>query len=191
VEAAKAILAELKDESRNKTDLAGLFAFAGQFEEAVRIYLRAHDYKHAYKYLWEVSEQFREGELKDGFQLCWSVRRNELVRDRKDFLEKYQRLLKVHKHKAEFGEPAVWRARENDDMYSEVSVSSRSQSNYTMSTTTGMRKKKDKKRSILSRNVKEGSPLEEQYLLAYIGSLEEKVEDAVSKSILTQRTPSC
>ena len=46
-------------------------------------------------------------------------------------------------------------------MYSEVSVTSKSQSNYTMSTTTGMRKKKDKKKSILNRNVKEGSPLEE------------------------------
>ena len=65
-------------------------------------------------------------------------------------------------------------------MYSEVSQSSKTQSNYTMSTTTGMRKKKDKKRSILTRNVKEGSLLEQQYLLAYIKSLEQKVEDAVS-----------
>lgn len=43
-----------------------------------------------------------------------------------------------------------------DDMYSEISMSSRaaSSSAYTISTTTGMRKKKDKKRSILTRNVK-------------------------------------
>ena len=66
-------------------------------------------------------------------------------------------------------------------MYSEVSNTSKAASSYTMSTTTGMRKKKDKKRSILTRNVKEGSPLEEQYLLAYLKMLEEKVEDAVSK----------
>jgi hypothetical protein len=46
-------------------------------------------------------------------------------------------------------------------MYSEVSMSSKAQSSYTISTTTGMRKKKDKKRSILTRNVKEGSLLEE------------------------------
>lgn len=44
-------------------------------------------------------------------------------------------------------------------MYSEVSASSRTGSSYTVSTTTGLRKKRDKKRSILSRNVKEGSPL--------------------------------
>lgn len=55
----------------------------------------------------------------------------------------------------------TFKARDNDDMYSEVSMTSKAQSSYTMSTTTGMRKKKDKKRSILTRNVKEGSPLEE------------------------------
>ena len=60
-------------------------------------------------------------------------------------------------------------------MYSEVSVTSKAASSYTMSTTTGMRKKKDKKRSILTRNVKEGSPLEEEYLLAYLKMLEDKV----------------
>ena len=52
-------------------------------------------------------------------------------------------------------------------MYSEVSVSSKACS-YTMSTTTGMRKKKEKKRDILTRNVKEGSILEEEYLLAFL-----------------------
>ena len=97
--------------------------------------------------------------MKDGFALCYSVKRNDILRDKKDFLERYSRLLKVHKHKAEFGEVTMMRARENDDMYSEVSVSSKSQSNYTISTTTGMRKKKNKKRSILTRNVKEGSAL--------------------------------
>ena len=45
-------------------------------------------------------------------------------------------------------------------MYSEISQSGRSGTQYTVSTTTGMKKKKDKKRSILSRNVKEGSPIE-------------------------------
>lgn len=65
---------------------------------------------------------------------------------------------------------------ENDDMYSEVSVSSKAASEYTISTTTGMRKKRDKKRSILSRNVKEGSPLEEEYLIAFLVDLLSKVE---------------
>ena len=97
----------------------------------------------------------------------------------------------MHKHKREFGEVASFRPRENDDMYSEISASSKSQSNYTISTTTGMRKKKEKKRSILTRNVKEGSLLEEEYLLAYIKSLEDKVEDNVSKYAVIQRTASC
>ena len=97
----------------------------------------------------------------------------------------------MHKHKREFGEVASFRPRENDDMYSEISASSKSQSNYTISTTTGMRKKKEKNRSILTRNVKEGSLLEEEYLLAYIKSLEDKVEDNVSKDTVIQRTASC
>lgn len=110
--------------------------------------------------MWKVSPAFREKEMIDGFKLCFSVKRNEIIKDRKQFLEKYTRLVKVHKHKSEFGEVTSFKPRENDDMYSEVSQSSKTQSNYTMSTTTGMRKKKDKKRSILTRNVKEGSLLE-------------------------------
>ena len=97
----------------------------------------------------------------------------------------------MQKHKREFGELASFRPTENDDMYSEISASSKSQSNYTISTTTGMRKKKEKKRSILTRNVKEGSLLEEEYLLAYVKSLEDKVEDNVSKYAVIQRTASC
>jgi hypothetical protein len=70
-------------------------------------------------------------------------------------------LVEVQKHKSFYGEP-VRRMKENDDdLYSEQSVSSRqSQTNYTISTTTGLRKKKEKVRSLLTRNVKEGSPLE-------------------------------
>lgn len=60
-------------------------------------------------------------------------------------------------------------------MYSEVSVSSKSNSSYTISTTTGMRKKKDKKKSILARNVKEGSPLEEEYILAFINDIKSRL----------------
>lgn len=76
-------------------------------------------------------------------------------------------------------------------MYSEVSMTSKAQSSYTMSTTTGMRRKKDKKRSILNRNVKEGSPLEEEYLLAYLKMLEDRVEDAVSTFISIKRIQNC
>ncbi len=40
-------------------------------------------------------------------------------------------------------------------MYSEASVASKSgATSYTMSTTTGLKKKRDKKRNILNRNVK-------------------------------------
>lgn len=127
--------------------------------------------------------------MKEGYQLCFSIKKNDIIKDRKDFMEKYTRLRKLHKEKEENGITSTFKERENDDMYSEVSMSSKAQSSYTMSTTTGMRKKKDKKKSILGRNVKEGSPLEEEYLLAYIKMLEDKVEEAVStnQSILRRR----
>lgn len=69
-------------------------------------------------------------------------------------------------------------------MYSEVSVSSKANSSYTISTTTGLKRKKDKKRSILGRNVKEGSPLEEEYLIAYLNDLLSKAESNISTIFL-------
>ena len=53
-------------------------------------------------------------------------------------------------------------------------MSSKSGTQYTVSTTTGMKKKRDKKKNILSRNVKEGSTLEEEYLIAFIADLKSK-----------------
>lgn len=71
-------------------------------------------------------------------------------------------------------------------MYSEVSMSSKA-SSYTISTTTGMRKKKDKKRHILSRNVKEGSLLEEEYLLAFLDDLKARAEDNIRTILFISR----
>lgn len=90
------------------------------------------------------------------------------------------RLQKVHKIRATQGPVPNIRNMENDDMYSEVSVSSRAASEYTISTTTGMKRKRDKQRSILSRNVKEGSPLEEEYLVAYLVDLLNRAEPNIS-----------
>jgi hypothetical protein len=57
-------------------------------------------------------------------------------------------------------------------------------SSYTMSTTTGMRRKKDKKRDILTRNVKEGSILEEEYLMAFMEDLKSRAEENVKNTKL-------
>ena len=86
--------------------------------------------------------------MKEGFQLSFSIKKNEVLKDRKDYLEKCNRLRKLHKNKEDSGIPTTtFRDRDNDDMYSQASVTSKAASSYTMSTTTGMRKKKDKKRS--------------------------------------------
>ena len=61
-------------------------------------------------------------------------------------------------------------------MYSEYSSSHVSQSNYTVSTTTGMKKKRQKVKGILNRNVKEGSPLEEDYLVALLNDISDKFQ---------------
>jgi hypothetical protein len=60
-------------------------------------------------------------------------------------------------------------------------------SSYTISTTTGMRKKKDKKKHILSRNVKEGSLLEEEYLLAFLDDLKARAEDNIRSFLFISR----
>ena len=169
---------------KDRSELARLYAFIENYEEAILINLKHNEYRQAYKYIWKVSEEFREKEMVEGFKLCFSVRRNEVIKDRKEYLEKYKRLLKVHKRKELAGEPIGLKVRENEDMYSEMSVSSKAASSWTMSTTTGMRKKKDKKKSILTRNVKEGSPIEEEYLLAHLANIEGRVGDLVSNMCL-------
>jgi hypothetical protein len=64
-------------------DLARLYAYIGQYDEAASIYLKHNEYRKAYKYLWKVSQQFREKEMREGFALCFSVKRNDIIRDRK------------------------------------------------------------------------------------------------------------
>jgi hypothetical protein len=73
----------IKDEIKSKIDLARLLVYIGRYEEAVTIYLRHNDYRKAYKYMWKVSPAFREKEMIDGFKLCFSVKRNEIIKDRK------------------------------------------------------------------------------------------------------------
>jgi len=52
------------------------------------------------------------------------------------------------------------------DAMSDISQKSgASKTSYTMSVTTGVRKKKEKQKSFLTRKIKEGSPVEEEYLI--------------------------
>ena len=78
--------------------------------------------------------------------------------------------------------------KEADEMYSQYSrVSGQSKSNYTVSTTTGMKKKKQKVKGILTRNIKQGSPLEEDYLIALLGELILKSSNIISNYFIIQR----
>lgn len=80
-------------------------------------------------------------------------------------------MLAVKENKLDLGIVSVRNQDDPDfDAVSDVSMkSSLTRSSYTMSVTTGVRKKKDKKgKSLLSRNIKEGSPVEEDYLLEFL-----------------------
>ena len=90
----------------------------------------------------------------DGFRLGQSLIKNQLIKERIQLQEKYNRLQTVQKNKQKTGNFYIGKPRENEDMYSEMSMSSKSGTQYTVSTTTGMKRKKDKKRNILTRNVK-------------------------------------
>ena len=158
----------LKDEAKSKSDLARLYVYVGDYQEAASLYLKNGDYRKLYQYINKLSQEFITAEVIPGMRLQVSLRKNLLIKDKNLYHEKYARLLKVQKHKkSQGGQVRTFRNGDNEDMYSEVSVSSKA-SSYTISTTTGMRKKKEKKRDILTRNVKERPLLEEEYLLAYL-----------------------
>lgn len=64
IKEATEILNLIKEQTKSRIDLARLFAYIGQYEQAASIYLKHNEYRKAYKYLWKVSEQFREKEMK-------------------------------------------------------------------------------------------------------------------------------
>lgn len=112
-------------------------------------------------------------------KLAFSLQYNDILKTRRTYQEKHARLMIVQKEKRDA--PVLQIAtKEADEMYSEYSSSHISQSNYTVSTTTGMKKKKQKVKGILNRNVKEGSPLEEDYLVALLSETAEKFQTTLS-----------
>lgn len=149
-------------------------------------FLKAGNYQRAYNFWHKVDYAFGKKEFETSLSLIFSLHKNLLIKDKSECVQKYARLLKVHKAKKLQGESLVHRQRENEDMYSEVSVSSKTHSSYTVSTTTGMKKKKEKKKNILSRNVKEGSSLEEEWLIAFINDVKSRVDQNISTVSIIQ-----
>jgi Tfp pilus assembly protein FimV len=57
---AKEILDKMKDETKNKSDLARLYVYIGDYEEAVNIYIKSGDYRKFYQYINKLSKEFIE-----------------------------------------------------------------------------------------------------------------------------------
>jgi len=53
---AREILERIKDETKNKSDLARLYIYIGDYEEAISLYLKNGDYKKFYQYINKVSK---------------------------------------------------------------------------------------------------------------------------------------
>lgn len=79
----------------------------------------------------------------------------------------------VQASKKERGILAPSQVQADFDAMSDVShKSGASKTSYTMSVTTGVRKKKQQKeKSFLNRNIKEGSPVEEEYLVEHLRNI--------------------
>lgn len=150
----------------------------GQYESAIKVCIK-NGYLHRASTLLKYMKPSFEGELREAAKLAYSLQYNQILKTRRTFQEKQARLLIVQKQKRET--PSLQLAtKEADEMYSEYSSSHVSQSNYTVSTTTGMKKKKQKVKGILNRNVKEGSPLEEDFLVALLNDTAAKFEGSLS-----------
>ena len=61
------------------------------------MYIKNSQYGKAFKYISKVSAEFREKEMFDAFKLNFSIKRNEIRKDKKDYIEKFSRLKQLHK----------------------------------------------------------------------------------------------
>jgi elongator complex protein 1 len=52
-----------------------------------------------------------------------------------------------------------------------------------MSVTTGVRKRKPKEKSFLTRNIKPGSPVEEEYLVEFLRDIQNKSGEVISTNM--------
>jgi hypothetical protein len=82
VKKAREILDKIKDEAKNKSDLARLYAYVGDYEEAVSLWLKNGDYRKFYQYINKVSAEFIDSEVIPGLKLQCSLRKNLLLKDK-------------------------------------------------------------------------------------------------------------
>ena len=110
-----------------------------------------------------------KSKLNDEIQLCYDLYYNTLTKNYTFFIEKYTRLMKVQELKREHPELFVIGVDKGENEQDNVSDTGSVRSRSNKSSKTSMSKKTKMKKP--RRNVKEGSPMEEENLIAVIKEL--------------------
>ena len=110
-----------------------------------------------------------KSKLNDEIQLCYDLYYNTLSKNYTFFIEKYTRLTKVQELKREHPELFVIGVDKGENEQDNVSDTGSVRSRSNKSSKTSMSKKTKMKKP--RRNVKEGSPMEEENLIAVIKEL--------------------
>ncbi|KAM3137739.1 hypothetical protein pb186bvf_010159 [Paramecium bursaria] len=158
----------LKEASR-WADCGRVYQFLNKLDDAIHYFCKAEEWKKVAK-----CTRGKQIDLGQQLQLTFSIKSNKMLSASQLFIQKYERLRAVQEIKKEIGVLAPQQLQADFDAMSDVSQkSSASKTSYTMSITTGVRKKKQKNdKSFLSRNIKEGSPVEEEYLIEFLKDIQ-------------------
>ncbi|CAK57494.1 unnamed protein product (macronuclear) [Paramecium tetraurelia] len=145
-------------------------------EQAIHYYCKAEEWESVAQCL-----RHKQINIDDHLQLAFSLKVNHLLNQQHLFIQKLERLRIVQEQKKEHGILAPSQINADFDQMSDVSgKSGMSKSSYTMSVTTGVRKRKPKEKSFLNRNIKEGSPVEEEYLIEFLKDIQAKSADLIN-----------
>jgi elongator complex protein 1 len=141
--------------------------------------LRIKKWKLAYLFYYETAFPSVRDEFNNGISLAANLRINEFKKNKELFEEKYNRLLKVQHLKRTNPNLFIMDNKNLEDNVSDTGsvVSSVSNKSATSKRSTSSKMTKKSKNKISKRTVKEGSPLEEDYLIIILGELKISAQD--------------
>lgn len=141
--------------------------------------LRGKKWKVAYLFYLETNFPIVHEEFNNGIQLASNLRMNEFKKNKDFFDEKYNRLLKVQNLKRTSPHLFIFDNKMLEDNVSETGSVISSQSGRSMKSkkSSASRTSKKSKAKMAKRTVKEGSPLEEEYLIMILLELKMSKED--------------
>ncbi|KAL4476509.1 hypothetical protein ABPG74_010242 [Tetrahymena malaccensis] len=187
-EEKQAILKEILHElllNENHSQAGKVYHQLGDNKTALEHFVKGSDWAACTKTLLKMEEDhdvIKAEIIVPGLELASNLKANLLRQYRQTFSSKYARLKVVQQEKKMrpqlLGELGAGQfGNQEADMISDISESTQktttTHTSYTFSITTGMRKKKDKKpKNLLKRNIKEGSPIEEEYIVDFLTEMQ-------------------